>query len=58
MTNDGQGARPPLDHTRQVTIDALCEHFANDVMSVEDFEARVDVAHRATTVEELRELLA
>lgn len=57
MTTDADGARAPLNHTRQVTIDALCEHFANDVMSVEDFEARVDVAHRATTVDELRELL-
>ncbi len=58
MTTDSGGGRAPLDHTRQVTIDALCEHFANDVMSVEDFEARVDVAHRATTVDELRELLS
>jgi len=58
MTTEGQGARAPLDHTRQGTIDALCEHFANDVMSVEDFEARVDVAHRATTVAELTELLS
>jgi len=58
MTKEGPGARAPLDHTRQLTIDALCEHFANDVMSVEDFEARVDVAHRATTVDELRELLS
>jgi hypothetical protein len=46
-----------LNHTRQVTIDALCEHFANDAMTVEDFEARVDAAHRATTTEELRALL-
>jgi hypothetical protein len=57
MTTDGPGGARPLDHTRQVTIDALCEHFANDVMSVEEFEARIDVAHRAATVDELRELL-
>lgn len=58
MTTEPRGAgRAPLNHTRQVTIDALCEHFANDAMSVEDFEARIDEAHRATTVEELRSLL-
>lgn len=57
--NEEAGGRgsPPLDHTRQVTIDALCEHFANDVMSVEEFERRVDVAHQAATTDELRELL-
>ena len=54
-TNDGD--RQPLDHTRQVTIEALCEHFANDVMSVEEFERRVDLAHKATAVGGLKELL-
>jgi hypothetical protein len=57
MTQDARGDATSLDHTRQLTIDALCEHFANDAMSVEDFEHRVDVAHRATTVDELRALL-
>lgn len=52
-----EGAATPLSHTRQVTIDALCEHFANDVMTVEEFERRVDTAHHAETIEELRELL-
>jgi hypothetical protein len=47
----------PLDHARRSTIDALCEHFANDVMGVEEFERRVEVAHKATSVEELRALL-
>ena len=57
MMDDARRISVPLDHTRQVTIDALCEHFANDAMTVEDFEARVDVAHRATSIEELRGLL-
>lgn len=57
MTQDPLGGAAPLNHTRQLAIDALCEHFANDAMTVEDFESRVDVAHRATSVEELRELL-
>lgn len=55
--NAGGPAPPPLNHTRQVTIDALCEHFANDVLTVEEFERRVDTAHQAATTEELRALL-
>ena len=57
MSQEAPGGRAPLNHTRQVTIDALCEHFANDVMSVEEFERRVDSAHRASTSAELKELL-
>jgi hypothetical protein len=43
--------------TRQKAIDALCEHFANDALSVEEFERRVAEAHRAESREELRKLL-
>ncbi|MCG6954678.1 MAG: DUF1707 domain-containing protein [Gemmatimonadetes bacterium] len=46
-----------MSQIRQVTVDALCEHFANDVMTVEEFEQRVEAAHRAQTVEDLKELL-
>lgn len=46
-----------LGGTRQQAIDALCEHFANDVLSVEEFEKRVDLAHRAESSDELRKLL-
>src|SRR5688572_17114739 len=52
-----EGVATPLSQNRQVTIDALCEHFANDVMTVEEFERRVDTAHQAETIDELRELL-
>jgi hypothetical protein len=57
MIEDDDGTATPLAQTRQVTIDALCEHFANDAMTVEEFERRVDTAHNAGTVDELRELL-
>jgi len=58
MNEDSGGTPPPpVDHTRQVTIDALCEHFANDVISVEEFERRVDAAHKAETTDDLRSLL-
>jgi len=42
---------------RQQAVDALCEHFANDALSVEEFERRVDRAQKAETLEELRKLL-
>jgi hypothetical protein len=58
MTLEDEGVdNTPLGPTRQVTIDALCEHFANDVMTVEEFERRVDLAHGASSVEDLRALL-
>lgn len=55
MTEGGTG---DLGSGRQGTIDALCEHFANDALSVEEFERRVDQAHKAESMEELRKLLA
>jgi hypothetical protein len=51
---DGSGLGP----TRQKAIDALCEHFANDALSVEEFERRVDQAHKAESTEDLRKLLS
>lgn len=57
MSREDDGARPPLTHTRDVTIDALMEHFANDVMDIDEFERRVGIAHKATTADELKELL-
>ena len=54
MTESGDGG---LGLTRQQAIDALCEHFANDVLSVEEFERRVDSAHKAESAAELRKLL-
>lgn len=46
-----------LGGTRQQAIDALCEHFAKDALSVEEFERRVGLAHKAESTEELRRLL-
>lgn len=57
MSEGPQTGPQPLSHVRRITIDALCEHFANDVMSVEEFERRVDVAHKAATQDEIRALL-
>jgi len=55
MTEVGSG---DLGSTRQQAIDALCEHFANDVLSVEEFERRVDKAHKAESMDEISKLLA
>jgi len=57
MNEDTDDRRQPLSQIKQVTVDALCEHFANDAMSVEEFERRVELAHRAATVEDLKRLL-
>ena len=57
MSEEPTGGSPPLEHTRQVTIDALCEHFANDLMSVEEFEKRVQAAHDASASADLKALL-
>ena len=57
MASESGGGHQPLNQIRQVTVDALCEHFANDVMTVEEFEERVGAAHRAQTVDDLKELL-
>ncbi len=57
MAEESGGPRPPLDQARQMTIDALCEHFANDVMDVDEFERRVDAAHQAATSDDLKRLL-
>ena len=59
-TEGGEGSKRgdvPSERTRQVAIDALMEHFANDVLEVEEFERRVDLAHKAETAEALEELL-
>jgi hypothetical protein len=46
-----------LGTARQKAIDALCEHFASDALSVEEFERRLDNAHKARGIEELRQVL-
>jgi len=57
MAGESGGARAPIQHTRQVTIDALCEHFANDALTIEEFERRVETAHAARSSDELKDLL-
>jgi len=42
---------------REGVIDALSNHFACDALDLDEFEQRVDLAHRATSVAELDQLL-
>jgi hypothetical protein len=56
-TGGGDSGVRPLGEVRQAAIDALCEHFANDAIPVEEFERRVEAAHRAASVDELKRLL-
>ena len=48
----------PLEQTRQSTIVQLTEHFAADNLSVEALEERLDRAHQAATLEDLRALVS
>jgi hypothetical protein len=57
MSQEADESRTPLNQIREITIDALMEHFANDVMDVDEFERRIDIAHAAATSDELKELL-
>lgn len=48
----------PLEQTRQSVIVQLTEHFAVDNLSVEALEERLDRAHSAATLDELRSLVS
>jgi hypothetical protein len=48
----------PLEQTRQSVIVQLTEHFAVDNISVEVLEERLDRAHAAATVDDLRTLVS
>lgn len=47
----------PLQARREQTIAALCEHFSRDHLTLEEFEHRLDAAHRVQTMPELVGLL-
>ncbi len=58
MVGENKPALVALDTRREMVIDALSTHFANDALDMDEFERRVDVAHHAASVAELDELLA
>lgn len=57
MTDDQDKTLPPASGLRNQVIDSLTELFASDGLTLEEFESRLDQAHRADSVDELRALL-
>ena len=59
-SDEGAASQPvgDLPSAQQRTIDILCQQFAEDRITVREFERRVDLANQATTPDELRSLLA
>ena len=58
MRSERQAGGGGLDERRQATIDQLCERFAEDRLTMRDFERRIDLANRATTTRQLASLVA
>ena len=47
-----------LRDRREQVVTSLTDHFAADVLDVDEFEARIDAAHQATTIVALDRLVA
>ena len=58
MQNENQPESAALRERREAVIGALSAHFTNDALSMDEYERRVDRAHRAMSVGELDALLA
>ena len=58
MVDQNKPVLEAVHHRREGVIEALSTHFANDTLDVDEFEQRVDLAHRATSIAELDVLLA
>jgi cell wall-active antibiotic response 4TMS protein YvqF/uncharacterized protein DUF1707 len=46
----------PLERERELTIGLLSDHFANDNLTLDELERRIELAYRASSVPALREL--
>lgn len=56
--SEASGPAPvPLQAHREQTIASLCEHFSRDNLTVDEFERRLDMAHRVQTMDALNQLL-
>ena len=49
---------PAFRERRERTISLLCEHFAQDRITLDEFETRLDLAHKALAPRAADELLA
>jgi hypothetical protein len=57
MTEAEQHHPVPLGRERERIVTVLCEHFAADNLTEEEFESRLDAAYGAATEEELAALI-
>ena len=57
MTGEHGPPKPPVVASRDRVIEILTERFADDGLTLEEFERRLDLAHRATSEEALRALV-
>lgn len=46
----------PIEGERERIIELLSQHFANDTLSLEELERRIELAYRATSLPALREI--
>lgn len=53
MTEPPANTPLPLRAERDRTVNALCAHFARDDLELAEFERRLDIAHRATSLADL-----
>ena len=58
MSEDYPVQPPNIEADRQRAVEALMEHFSNDVMDLDEFERRLDAVNRCASADELRELLS
>ena len=49
---------PNIEVMRERTVEVLMEHFSNDVLDLEEFEALLDAVNGCSTASELREVLS
>ena len=54
--DERSGLTPIPQDRRQTTIDTLVQHYAADNITVDEFERRVDIAHRTRDLTELSRL--
>src|SRR5690606_34663992 len=55
--NEATSPALPLRERRDRIVERLCRHFANDDLTLEEFERRLDLAHRARDAAERDALL-
>jgi len=57
MEGQNKPALVSLSDRREIVIRSLSTHFANDVIGMDEFERRIDLAHRALSIAALDELV-